>query len=239
MGYTFTLFMSTPANQEEVYIIIPAYNEQNVIRPVVEGILQHGYNVVVIDDGSVHPMDTTLAGLSIHLLRHPVNMGQGAAIQTGVEFALSLGAAYIITFDADGQHHPENIVSLLAPLREDKADISLGSRFLEGSVHNMPAKRKFLLQFGRRLNYLFTGLFLSDAHNGLRAMNRKAATAIRLTENRMAHATEILSLIRKNKLRYTEVPVTVTYSEYSRKKGQALGSSFRIVFDLLLNKIFR
>jgi glycosyltransferase involved in cell wall biosynthesis len=231
--------MSIPGNNENIYVVIPSYNEQTVIRPVVEGLLSYGYEVIVVDDGSEAPAAKVLAGLPVYSLQHEVNLGQGAAIQTGIEFALSMDANYVITFDADGQHHAENIEELLQPLREDRCDIVLGSRFLEGSVHNMPAKRKLLLQFGRRLNYLFTGLFLTDAHNGLRAMNRKAATAIRITENRMAHATEILSLIRKNRLRYLELPVKVTYSEYSKKKGQALGSSFRIVFDLLLNKLFR
>ena len=231
--------MSNHVNQKSVFVIIPSYNEHTVIRPVVESILSLGYNAVVVDDGSDEAMDSLLKGLPVYLLRHPVNMGQGAALQTGIDFALVHGANWIVSFDADGQHHAEDIEKLLQFVREDKADIALGSRFMEGSVHNMPKKRRFLLQLGRRINYFFTGLLLTDAHNGLRAMNRTAATIIRITENRMAHATEILSLIRKNKLRYTEVPVKVTYSDYSKKKGQALGSSFRIVFDLLLNKIFR
>ena len=231
--------MSTSNKQEKIYVVIPSFNENSVIRTVVEELLTFGYEVVVVDDGSSISLNKVLAGLPIFLLQHEVNMGQGAAIQTGLEFALSQGASFIITFDADGQHHAEDIDRLLKPLREDRYDIILGSRFLEGSVHNMPTKRKFLLQFGRRLNYLFTGLLLSDAHNGLRAMNHKAAESIKITENRMAHATEILALIRKNRLRYAELPVRVTYSEYSKKKGQALGSSFRIFFDLLLNKIFR
>lgn len=231
--------MSIPNKLSEVFVVIPSYNEQAIIRTVIEGILPFGYSVVVIDDGSENSLEDELNGLPVYLLRHPVNLGQGAALQTGIDFALSQNAGWIVSFDADGQHHPEDIQKLLEPLFEDKADIALGSRFLEGSIHNMPQKRKFLLQLGRRLNYLFTGVFLSDAHNGLRAMNKKSASNIRIRENRMAHATEILAEIRRNRLRYIEVPVRVTYSDYSRGKGQALGSSFRIVFDLLLNKIFK
>ncbi|HEX7846875.1 MAG TPA: glycosyltransferase family 2 protein [Chitinophagaceae bacterium] len=231
--------MSIPENRSAVFVVIPSYNEQTVIRSVIEDLLPYGYNVVVVDDGSENTMNGLLHDLPVYLLRHPVNLGQGAAIQTGLEFALSKNAEYIITFDADGQHLAADIEKLLEPLASGKADIVLGSRFMKGAAHNMPAKRKTLLQIGRRLNYLFTGLLLTDAHNGLRAISRKAAMKIHITENRMAHATELLSIIKKNKLRYTEVPVTVTYTAYSRKKGQALGSSFRIVFDLLLNKIFR
>ena len=238
-GYTFTVFMSVPIDHSAVFIIIPAFNEQAVIRAVVEDLLPCKYNLVVVDDGSEKPLENLLTNLPVHLLRHPVNIGQGAALQTGIEFALAKNAEYIVSFDADGQHHAADIEKLITPLLNDKADIVLGSRFMEGSMHNMPVKRKMLLNIARVLNFLFTGLWLTDAHNGLRAMNRKAASSIRLRENRMAHATEILSLIKKNKLRFTEVPVTVTYTSYSQKKGQALGSGFRIVFDLLLNKIFR
>lgn len=239
MGYTFTQSMSIPINKPKVFVIIPAFNEQQVIRSVVETVLSHFYHVIVIDDGSELPMNDLFKGLPVQLVTHPVNLGQGAALQTGIEFALSENADYIVTFDADGQHHAKDINALLEPLMQDKVDITLGSRFMEGSVHNMPLKRKILLQIARGLNYFFTGLLLTDAHNGLRAMNRKAAAAMQIRENRMAHATEILSLIKKNRLRFIEIPVTVTYSAYSKKKGQGLGGSFRIVFDLFLNKFFR
>ncbi len=231
--------MSVPDNLKKVFIVIPAYNEKAVIRNVLENFRSTGYHVVVIDDGSDEPLNGLLNNLPVYLLRHRVNMGQGAALQTGIEFALSKNADFIITFDADGQHQATDIPALLQPLLEDKADITLGSRFLEGAAHNMPSARKWTLQLARCLNFLFTGLFLSDAHNGLRAMNSKAAQAIHIRENGMAHATELLAQVKKKKLRYAEVPVNIHYSTYSRQKGQSIWSGFRIVFDILLNKIFK
>jgi len=231
--------MSNPVDPKKVFVVVPAFNEDRVIRQVVTGVTNLNYTVVVVDDGSDRPVLSQLAGLPVHILRHPVNLGQGAALQTGIEYALSKNADHIISFDADGQHQTADIPKLLAPLVSNETDIALGSRFISGAKHNMPAGRKIVLQIGRWINYLLTGLLLSDAHNGLRAMNRKAASLVQITENRMAHATELLTQIKKNKLRYKEIPVTIVYTEYSQKKGQTAWSSFRIFFDLLLNKIFR
>lgn len=238
-GFTFTPFMSNHINPKEVFIVVPAFNEDTIIRQVVNDLLLYQYRVVIIDDGSETSLYPRLKDFPVFFLRHEANLGQGAALQTGIEFALSKNAKYIVTFDADGQHRADDIEKLLQPLANDEADITLGSRFLPGANHNMPAKRRMLLQIGRRLNYLLTGLMLTDAHNGLRAMNIKAAASIQITENRMAHATELLTQIQKKRLRYKEIPVTIQYTDYSKKKGQSAWNSFRIFFDILLNKIFK
>lgn len=236
---TFIPFMSNHINPKEVYIVVPAFNEHAVIRQVISSLLPYQYNVIVVDDGSETSLYPQLKELPVSFLRHEANLGQGAALQTGIEFALSKDAKYIVTFDADGQHRPDEIEKLLHPLVNDEVDITLGSRFLPGANHNMPTGRRIVLQIGRKLNYLLTGLSLTDAHNGLRAMNRKAAAAIEITENGMAHATELLTQISKKSLRYKEIPVTIQYTDYSKKKGQSAWNSFRIFFDLLLNKIFK
>ena len=231
--------MSHHINPDDVFVIIPAYNENTIIRQVIQELLPYKYNVVVIDDGSIKPLSPLLNKMPVYSIRHKVNLGQGAALQTGIEFALYKQAKYIVTFDADGQHQANDIEKLLQTILQEKMEIVSGSRFMEGSSHNMAAKRKLLLQIARYVNFVFTGLLLTDAHNGLRAMRREAAQKIKITENGMAHATEILHQIKKRKLRYCEVPVTIHYTEYSKKKGQTLASSFRIFFDLLLNKIFK
>ena len=231
--------MSNHINSKDIFVIIPAYNENAIIKTVINNLLPFQYTVVVIDDGSSESLLPILQNSSVYYIRHKVNLGQGASLQTGIDFAVSKKAAYIITFDADGQHLASDIEKLLQPLINNKADIVSGSRFLEGASHNMSFMRKVLLQLARYINFLFTGLLLTDAHNGLRAMTAAAAQKIRLTENGMAHATEILHQIKKRKLRYKEVPVHIQYTEYSRKKGQTLSSGFRIFFDLLLNKIFK
>lgn len=231
--------MSNPINPDSVFVIIPFYNENTVIREVIEGLIPFQYTIVLVDDGSSEsPLDILKEFDSIHFLHHKVNLGQGASLQTGIDFALQKGAEWLVTFDADGQHLASEIQSLLTPLQNNEADICIASRFLEKGKHNATRGRKITLKTGRWVNYFFTGLFLSDAHNGLRAMNRFAAEKFHLKENRMAHASEFLITIKQHNLRYKEIPASVLYSDYSRKKGQSVFSSIRIFFDLVLHKLF-
>lgn len=221
-----------------VFIIVPCYNEAVIIRQTINSLLDLGYTVVVIDDASTDNIQQELAGLSIFYIRHPVNLGQGAALQTGIDFVLKRDAAYIVSFDGDGQHDAKEIKGMVDILIDEKADIVFGSRFLTGASSDSSSLRKLLLYAGRYVNYLFTGILLSDAHNGFRAMNSKAAGAIRLKENRMTHASEFLLEVKRKGLRFAEYPVHIRYTNYSKKKGQSLFNSIRIFFDLVLNKIF-
>lgn len=230
--------MSHPGRSGKIYIVIPAYNEQAVIRGVVRSLTDLPYHIIVVDDGSVVSPEPLLHGLPIYLLRHGINLGQGAALQTGIGFALEQGAELIVTFDADGQHEPADIQALLNKQRETGADIVLGSRFM-GSTHHINPRRKILLQLARYVNYAWTGLLLSDAHNGLRVLTAYAARSITLHENGMAHATELLLQARQAGLRVAEAPVRIHYTEYSKAKGQSGWNGFRILFDLFLNKLFR
>ena len=194
---------------------------------------------MLVDDGSGKGVQlNTKDKTGYYQIKHKVNLGQGAALQTGIEFALSKQPDYIITFDADGQHSPNDIEKLLAPLRKNEVDITLGSRFLKEGFHNATSGRTLLIKAGRWVNYLFTGIYLSDSHNGLRGMTKNAASLLNIRENRMAHASEILFFIKRNRLRYKEVPVTISYTDYSRKKGQSGFNSIRIFFDLVLHKLF-
>lgn len=220
-----------------VYIVIPCYNEGEILRKTVEALLPLGYEVVVVDDGSYEDPHETLADLTIHYLRHPINLGQGAALQTGMDYARSQGADAVIHFDADGQHDKDDIPRFLAAL-EAGADVVVGSRFLrESDLAHVPKGKRLLLRCARIVNGLFTGMWLTDAHNGFRALGRKALETIDLTENRMAHATEIMSQIRIAKLKVAEIPVTIHYTEYSQAKGQKWTNSLNILIDLILNKI--
>jgi glycosyltransferase involved in cell wall biosynthesis len=220
------------------FIIIPTFNErEETLSKVVSELLPLPFDVIIVDDGSFIPVKIDY-NERVHLVRHAHNLGQGASLQTGLMLARRLSADLIVTFDADGQHRPDDIITLVQPILDDEADIVLGSRFLEGSLHNAGIIRRLLLFAGRFVNRIFTGVQLSDAHNGLRAMNRKAIHLIELKENRMAHATEIIHEIRKHELRFREVPVHIMYSSYSRKKGQSLFNSIRIFFDLVLHKLF-
>lgn len=227
--------------QEEVFIVVPVYNEDIVVlRNTLSSLLNQYSNVVVIDDGSGEKVGIGIKDLPVYYVRHCVNLGQGAALQTGTDYALLKGALVIVHFDADGQHDSADIERMLQLIQAEKVDVVLGSRFLNRShARKVPLFRQFILQAARPINYLFTGIYLSDAHQGLRVLNRKAATLIRLTENRQAHATEMLSKIRENKLTYREVAVSVFYTSYSTAKGQHSLNALNIVVDLILNKIFR
>lgn len=222
----------------QVYVLIPSYNEGKVIRTTVMPLVEAGYKVVVVDDCSTDNTKDALQGLPIYYLRHEINLGQGAAIQTGLDFCAVQGAEYAVTFDADGQHNYLEIPDLLAPMVAGTADITMGTRFLrKEDIAQVPASRKLILKGAIWVNGLFTGLWLTDAHNGFRAMNNKAINAIKLRENRMAHASEILSLIKDAKLRYMEVPVKIIYTDYSKMKGQSSMNSINILIDLILKKI--
>jgi glycosyltransferase involved in cell wall biosynthesis len=198
-----------------------------------------GYQVIVVDDGSDVLVKKTIGHLPVTILRHRVNLGQGAALQTAFNYAKKKNAQVVITFDADGQHQVSDIPALLAPILQQKADIVLGSRFLHEGSAPIGFSKKMVLQIARFVNFLLSGVLLSDAHNGLRALNRQALSKIELTENRMAHASEILFETKRHQLQYCEVPVHISYTEYSKQKGQSAWDSIKILFDLVLHKLFR
>lgn len=223
----------------KVFIVIPAYNEQETLAEVIDGIRATGeYELVVVDDGSEVPLSGFSHQPRCHIIRHAVNLGQGAALQTGIMYSLQEGADIIVSFDADGQHDPHDIKPLVSAVFEGKADVVMGSRFA-GEAPHMPVLRKILIHFARIFHFLLTGLWMSDAHNGIRALSRMAASKIQLKENRMAHATELILEIKRHGLKWIELPVTVRYSAYSRKKGQSSINSIRILFDVVLHKLFR
>jgi polyprenyl-phospho-N-acetylgalactosaminyl synthase len=213
----------------DTYVVIAAYNEAAVIRGVVSEVAARGYPVIVVDDGS---RDQTFAHARVPgatVLRHAINLGQGAALQTGIDYALRRGARTIVTFDADGQHSVEDIPDLVAALATH--DIALGSRFLGKAIVGANRRRRILLRSATRLSNRLSGLRLTDAHCGLRAFHATAAPSLRITQDRMAHASELLRKIHKSGLSVVEVPVTITYTEHSLRKGQGGLQAIRILFD--------
>jgi len=221
-----------------IWLIIPAYNEAAVIGRVIADVIRRGYNVAVIDDGSTDETGCRAAAAGAVVVTHPINLGQGAALQTGIQYALRRGADAIVTFDADGQHRAADIEGLIDALATNNADFALGSRFRGGAVA-MPLSRRLLLMAATWFTRLTTGLKVSDTHNGLRAMTRCGAGRIKLRQNRMAHASELLDAIARSGLRYVEVPVTIEYSRYSLAKGQRLTDSLRILVDLSAQRLHR
>jgi polyprenyl-phospho-N-acetylgalactosaminyl synthase len=220
---------------QAVYFVIPAYNEERSVGDVVRRVKTRFAGVIVVDDGSTDETAKRAEEAGATVLRHIINRGQGAALKTGIDFALRCGAQIIVTFDSDGQHQLEDVDALIAPVQEDRCDIALGSRFLHPET-KVPPMRKMTLKLGVIFTRLVSRIQVTDTHNGLRAFSRKAAEQIRIRQDRMAHASEILDEIGRLKLRYREVPTRIVYSNYSQAKGQRSSAAFRIVWDFLIGK---
>jgi len=222
--------------RSRTWIVIAAFNEGRAIRAVVEELKATYSKVLVVDDGSSDDTAAEATAAGSLVLRHLVNLGQGAALQTGIEYAYRAGATAIVTFDADGQHKAAEIPRLVRPVLHGEADIVLGSRFL-GRADNIKTSKIIVLKLAIVFTAVTTGAWFTDVHNGFRCLSFKAAQTIRIRQNRMAHASEILEQIIYNKLRYIEKPVTVVYTDYSVQKGQRLSNSVQIVVDLILSRI--
>ena len=225
-------------NTDGVWVVIAAFNEAARLGDTLAGLRPYARDVVVVDDGSSDDTAEVALRHPVWVLRHAVNCGQGAALQTGIDFALSRGAGVVVTFDADGQHDPAEIARLAGPVRAGEADVALGSRFL-GRAVGIPRARWLVLKLGVLFTRAFSRVRVSDTHNGFRALSRQACQKIRITHNRMAHASEILDEVRRHGLRYREVPVTVRYSRATTAKGQSSWNSLRIVAELLLGRMVR
>ncbi len=218
-----------------VAVVVPAYNEGPAIANVVRSLVPRCDWCIVVDDGSRDDTAQVAQAAGARVLTHVVNRGAGAATLTGIRDALRLGADVIVTFDADGQHDTGDLDTMVAPVREGRADLVLGSRFL-GTAIGMPPLRRLLLRGGVVFTRMLSGLWISDVTTGLRAFSRRAASELTVKLDRFAHASEILDQIRTRGWRLVEVPVTIHYSSYSLAKGQSSWNSIKIVAQLLLQK---
>jgi polyprenyl-phospho-N-acetylgalactosaminyl synthase len=222
------------ADQSKVWLVVPVFNEGQVIRQVVTDALRTFPNIVCVDDGSRDNSVEEIRASGAHLVRHPVNLGQGAALQTGIEYARSQpGAEYFVTFDADGQHQVDDVMRMVDRLRSEPIDIVVGTRF-QGETDHIPLIKRVVLRTVVALSPTLRKLKLTDVHNGLRAFNRTVADQMNITLNGMGHASQIVSMIVRNHWRVTEEPVTILYTEYSMAKGQSLINGVNILFDTAL-----
>ncbi len=227
-----------PLVKDATFIIIPGYNEESVIGAVIFELVSSWPNVIVVDDGSRDATGAVAREAGATVLTHILNRGQGAALQTGIAYALRCNAQIVVTFDSDGQHRPEDVDRLVEPIIAGRAEVVLGSRFL-GTTENMSWRRRMLLRAAIVFTRLSSGARVTDTHNGLRAFSRDAASRIRIELDRMAHASEIIDQIAARGLRFVEVPVHVRYSDYSRRKGQSGLGAFRVLFDYILGRWLR
>jgi glycosyltransferase involved in cell wall biosynthesis len=222
------------AGEPEVCVVVPVYNEASVVGDVVRELRELYPLVVCVDDGSRDDSARVIAEAGAVLVQHPINLGQGAALRTGIEYGLALTSArWFVTFDADGQHEVGAVGQMLDVLRAEQAQIVFGSRFLDQRTDMSRAKR-MVLRAAVRYTRASTGLSLSDTHNGLRAFDREVAAALDLQMNGMAHASELLAIVARHGFRYAEMPVRIRYTDYSRAKGQPLINAVNILSDMLL-----
>lgn len=222
---------------ENVCVVVPAYNESRVIGTTVSDLRKVFGRIVVVDDGSSDDTADLALAAGATVVRHPLNRGQGAALQTGFDYFLAQTPADLcVTFDGDGQHRVEDAQSMVNLAALHGLDVVLASRFL-GHTEDMPASRRLVLRAAIRFSRMATRLPLTDTHNGLRVLSRTALRRVRLTHDRMAYATELESAIRRHGLSWAEVPTTVVYTDYSRAKGQTNSNAINILFDLAANRI--
>lgn len=219
----------------KITCVIPAWNEAKNIQKVISGVAPYVNEIIVVDDASRDETSRLAQMAGAKVLRHPINRGQGAALQTGNDYALINGADIIVHFDADDQFMATEIKDMTAPLLDDRADIVFGSRFL-GKKSNFPFFKKYIIY---PLAWIFTrwilGIKLSDPQNGFRALNRRAAEIIRIDNREMAHNSEIQTKAYQSGLRIAEAPITVVYHDF----GQKLSGGFKIAKDLLIHKIIK
>lgn len=218
-----------------IWFVIAAMDESSIVADVVASLTPHG-SVILVDDGSIDETGDVANRAGAHVLRHLLNRGQGASLQTGLSYALRNGASHIVTFDADGQHRVEDALAMVEQLDRHDVDVVLGSRFA-GAAIGMTWRKRWVLKAAVIFTRLTTGLALTDTHNGLRVFSRAGAQSIEIRQDRMAHASEILSQVAKKRLRYEEAPVTILYSAYSIAKGQRLSNSVRILEDLVMGRL--
>ena len=220
--------------EQDAWVVVPIFNEAEVIGPVIQNLTDHFSHVVCVDDGSSDNSAELARQAGARVLQHPLNLGQGAALQTGFEYvSRQPEATHVITFDADGQHLLSDALEMLELAKRKRISVIFGSRFLD--KRTKPGfKKRVVLKLAVLLTRVFTGLRLTDAHNGLRVLSMEALGFVKLEQNGMSHATEIVHQIAKSKLAWREYPVEVLYTEYSKRKGQSLWNSVNILIDLIV-----
>jgi glycosyltransferase involved in cell wall biosynthesis len=225
------------AQSDTTWVVVPAYNEAATIAAVISDLRAEFGSVLCVDDGSTDATAALASAAGATVVRHPVNLGQGAALQTGFDYVLRFtDAARCVTFDADGQHLVDDAARMVERARETGVDVVLASRFL-GSTTDMPRLRWWTLRSALLFSQWYDGLRVTDTHNGLRVLSRHALESIRLTLPRMAYASELQHAICQRGLTYVEEPVSVIYTEYSRQKGQRNINAVNIVFDLAARRM--
>lgn len=221
------------------FVVVPAYNEEKTIEKVLNDLLNMGLEFVVVDDGSVDRTNNIVRKLIEekkhgYICRHFLNRGLGAAIKTGIEAALEENADVIVTFDADGQHDPNDICSVINPIINQEADVAIGTR----DFNDMPRSKKYGNSVMNIITLIFYGIKVGDSQSGLRAFNRNAANQIVINARDYGVSSEIIGEIKRHGLMLKEVPMKTIYTDYTMKKGTNLFEGLKILSKLIF-KMFK
>lgn len=223
-----------------IAIVIPVYNEGVVVKSVIESLKLKRPNdiIIAVNDGSKdNSLKELLSIENIYVLSHDINLGQGAALQTGIEMARELDTKYVVTFDSDGQHSADDIETFYHEIEENSLDIIVGSRFLKDSKSNVSSFKRLFLKLSTVFTLLVSRIKLSDSHNGFRIINIKDNPDFEIEHNGMSHASEIVDLIKKLDMKYSEKSCTILYTDYSMAKGQSLWNSINIVLEIFVQRL--
>ncbi len=227
--------MTTNVSQKKkVCVVVPALNEETTLPKVLASLRGRVESVIVVDDGSEDGTERVAKEGGAILIRHIINRGLGAALGTGIEAALFVGADYVVTFDADGQHKSEDISRLVAAAEEGKYDAVIGSRLINPA--GMPLARRLANRIGNAATFILFGLWVTDSQSGLRLFRADAARRLRLKSNRMEVSSEFIKEIRRLGLRFREIPIEAVYTEYSLSKGQSFVVGLKTLFQLILQR---
>lgn len=222
---------------KDIFIVMPAFNEAQTIRKVMEELLPKGLKLIVVDDGSHDKTSSIVKHVQekypkqIHLYRHPINRGLGAAILTGLEASLREKPMVIVTFDADGQHHIDDLVPVVEPIIKKDADVVIGTR----NFHEMPLRKKFGNHVMNIITRIFYQIDVGDSQSGLRAFSLNAAGKIELHSRDYGVSSEIIGEIKKKELKLIEVPIETIYTDYSLSKGTDTKIGLKILAKLIKN----
>jgi glycosyltransferase involved in cell wall biosynthesis len=219
----------------EIVVVLPAYNEDQTLGGVLDDLLPLGVQLVVVNDGSRDDTHRVVQGYlknypgRVHLYRHLINRGVGATLQTGLQAALLLRPRALVTFDADGQHHAQDLYRVVRPVVEGQADAVIGVR----DFKRMPLHKKFGNTVMNLITLLFYGHQVQDSQSGFRAFTPEAVRRMELHSSGYGICSEMVGEVFRNDLRLEEVPITTIFTDYSLSKGTDTRIGLKILIKLI------
>lgn len=194
----------------KIAVAIPAFNEEKNIAGIILKLKKFTDEIIVCDDGSTDLTSEIADALGVKIVKHSKNLGYGSAIKSLFLKCKEMNVDAMITFDADGQHRIEDLEKLIQPIKDDSADLVIGSRFLDEET-KIPKYREAGVKAITKLTNVAGGTKISDSQSGLRAYNKKILEDLQLMETGMGISTEILIKAQKSNFRIIEVPIKILY----------------------------